>query len=136
MNLSVSMRSDKLLSDVQASIVTNIPEPKISFYGDDQETPLCVMYFSDAVSYSVAGNIATYQIVAQDGPVIRGVVAASGTVKSFRIPGKINIGDDVDELFITGTVGGTTSSADMKFNKIVWTVGMNIQVSDLFLSMS
>jgi hypothetical protein len=135
MNISISMRSDKLLADLRTSIVTYITDPHIYFYGNEIPEYLCAVPFIDVIPYSIDGGIAKYRFMSNDGAILRNIVERNGVVKSFKIHGKVESGDSVDESFIEGSVGGLTSSADMRFNRISWSAGMNITISDLYMVM-
>jgi len=138
MNLIVSMRS-KILEGLADALVTNVPELEraIYFYDESGEVELCKVYFYSVETPSTSGGKATYRFYAKDGStVIRGTVGDNeGTVKSFKISGCVPPSTSPVDDFITGTVGGLTSSADMKFNKTLWQTGMNITISNLYLVM-
>ena len=137
MNISVSMRS-YLLTDIRTAIVTNIlpVDRQIYFFGTDPNIVLCSLLFNDLINLSTVGNKASYLFSANDGPTLRNTVVAADKVKTFKIWGKVNNSDpSPDQSFITGSVGGLTSSADMKFNKVDWQIGQNITITNLYLLM-
>lgn len=138
MNISVLMRKDRFLADLKTSIVTYIPndaDRNIYFYGNDFPEHICAIPFTDLVYDSISGNIARYKFKSYDGDILRSIVVRYGTVKRFKISGKVNSGDSIDTSFIEGTVGSLASSSDLRFNRIVWSEGMNITITDLYLIM-
>lgn len=63
-----------------------------------------------------------------DTNVLKSVVIASGTVTDFTIEGYNGI-SVVDAL--QGTVGNLRSQADIKFNKVVWSIGSTITLTSI-----
>jgi hypothetical protein len=138
MNIIVGMRQD-LLGNLKDSIIAVDSVDRAIYFYDDTEAEICRVYFNSIEDAGSSGDIATYQFFSLDGSsTMRGTVSTPGLVKTFKIkgilPGRI-YPDDVISNFITGTVGGFTSSADMKFNKTSWVAGMNISISNLYLVM-
>lgn len=137
MNLSVLMRSNKILADLTLSIVDYIEpdEPKIYFYDSSGLVLLCEIPFLGLEQIASEAGIAKYLFKSNDGSVLRNIVSQTGVVRKFQIHGKVEIGDSVDNAFIEGTVGSLTSSADLRFNKTSWQSGMNITITDLQITM-
>ena len=127
-----------LLTDIKTAIITNITstDRKIYFYGSaNPAVILCSILFDDLINLSTIGDIASYLFSSSNGVTLRDTVVESGIVKTFNIWGRVNISDPINTSFITGTVGGLTSSADMRFNKINWQIGQNITITNLYLTM-
>lgn len=135
MNLIVDKR-EELLASVKDSLEAVPVEDRAIYFLDIDDNTLCTIFFNSVSNPSTSGDKVTYLFKSLDGaPTIRGTVEVPGAVKKFRILGMLTGGLTPNGNFITGTVGGLSSSADLKFNNTTWSVGMNITISNLYLVM-
>jgi hypothetical protein len=135
MNLIVEKRKI-LLASVKDSLEAVPQDNRAIYLLDASGTTLCTIFFGSVSDPSTTGDKATYLFKSIDDSVtLRGSVDIAGAVKTFRIMGVIPPSSIPIDNFITGTVGGLSSSADMKFNKTTWSEGMNITISNLYLVM-
>jgi hypothetical protein len=116
-----------------------IPSKTIKFYSFDGPTLLCEVPFDDLEIYT-DGDRVGYKFKYADGTkVLRGSVLASGTVAYFDIDGVVPAEDLIPAELVTdmihGTVGGLSTTADIRFNSLSWTGDVNISLSNLAILM-
>lgn len=137
MNLIVDKR-EVLLASVKESLEVVPVDDRAIYFFDINDVRLCTIFFNQVSNPNVTGDKVTYLFKSlDDSSTIRGTVDVAGTVKTFKIFGATDLTQPelINLNFITGTVGALSSSADMKFNKTSWTIGMNITISNLYLVM-
>ena len=93
-------------------------------FKDDSDVVLCEVPFKELAALA---SDAKYEFIALDDTnVLKSVVIAAGTVSKFSIEG--DLGFAVEDA-ITGTVGTLSSQADLKFNKVIWSLGSTVTLS-------
>ena len=125
MQLATELR-DKIIDDVKDAILASAS--KVIKFLDDTGTVLCSVAFDSmadgdadaSYTFTNAGNI---NLIGS---------ASTGTVASFSIDGYI--GEEIVSM-ISGSVGFTTSGADIEFNRLEWSNGDIIRLSNLALVM-
>ena len=134
MILAVSLRED-LIGKIREYIVTNlaVEERLINFFSSTSEL-LAQIPFDDLINQGNVGGKVSYLFNRVDSNILRYFTISSGTVQTFKIPGKLT-GGVLDENFIVGSVGAYSSNADMKFNRIYWSSGLNITITNLLMVM-
>lgn len=145
MKLNIEIRKD-MLEVVKTSLLSVNPSPppdpnpanlnqKIIFK-DSGDVELCRIPFVDLDRISSASNSAIFKFVFTDlSHILRGSASVTGTVSKFEIQGLISTGPNVwASNAINGTVGGLSSLADIKMNRLSWTADTTIiTISDLKL---
>jgi hypothetical protein len=137
MQIDSALRTD-MLSLVKTSILDgysgHVPSKTIKFYSNTPGTPLCVVEFSD-LELDVVGQKVSYKFKSSDGSTtLRASVLAQGIVSYFVIDGILPNLTAVEQMLI-GTVGGLSSTADIRFNSLDWSIDSNLTMTDLSLVM-
>jgi hypothetical protein len=137
MQVNTTLRQD-MLNLLKTSITVGygavVPTKTIKFYSSSHGSPLCTVTFDDLEIYT-DGDRVGYKFKSSDGTmVLRGVVENTGTVSNFEIDGVLS-SEAVVTNMLYGTVGGLSTSADIRFNSLNWTEGVNISLSNLAIIM-
>lgn len=123
MNVILSLRRSML--EVIRQPLRYASTKQITFY-DASSVALANLSYND-VSY-VAGLAKMKFTSTGGGNVLRGSVDTAGRPVRFEIFGNV-AGPDI--LIISGTVGSLGSSADIRFNKIDWSEGGIVTLTNL-----
>jgi len=137
MQVNTTLRQE-MLNLLKTSITVGyglvVPTKTIKFYSNTPGDPLCTVTFNDLEIYS-DGDRVGYKFKSSDGTfVLRGSVANTGTVAYFNIDGVLDDETPVVDM-LHGTVGGLSTTADIRFNSLSWTEGINISLSNLAIIM-
>jgi hypothetical protein len=121
--------------DIRASMISvlgddlqHVTSPKeIKFF--EETTEICSIPY-EGLTLLTIGEKASLKFKAPDDSfILRGAAAATGDVDNFIIYGQAS------NETVTGTVGGLTSSADLKFSRTNWEIGTFITIQDLVISL-
>jgi len=124
MQVIVELRKD-MLDIIKASIEHGSADQKIIFK-DASDVTLAEIEFQDLVD---AGDAQYMFRSVDDTNILKAVVVTDGRVATFVISG--HDGSDVNPAALTGNVGTLTSTADIRFNKLDWSEGAGITITNL-----
>ncbi len=121
MQFEINLRKD-MLEVVKTSILAG--DKKIYFKNDAGDT-LSEISFDDANVITGVGEKAVLRLEFVDGTnILRGSASVAGEVSNFEIQttGPLTV--------VSGSVGFLGSLADIKFNKVAWSVGTSITLTN------
>jgi len=125
MKVIVELRQG-MLNVIKDSIEhVSISDKTITFRNESGD-PLAIMEFQDLID---TGDAQYMFRAIDDTNILKAIVTADGRVVDFIISGYD--GSGVDTSALSGSVGKLTSTADIRFNKLDWSEGASITITDL-----
>ena len=120
-----AMLSESLWLKITASFVAS--KGKVEFV-DNSGDPVCDLYFDDMQIVSTGTGNAIMRLKSIDGSfILKGTAIDEKTVTTFKILGT---GDAINEYILVGSVGTLTSSAELRFNIVNWSVGTFVSIEN------
>ena len=128
--LVVETIRNKMLEQLTSALVHSSAAKVIKFLDNDNEV-LGQVPFTSISKVSISDSASLYAFKSGASSTLS-FVSKAGVVSRFAIDGYLDVGGHISEA-ISGTMGGISSTADVKINKTTWDDGLIVTITNFTL---